>query len=190
MRVKYFAGSLLPLVLSIVASVLGAEQPKAVTDPAKAGRDGQIQGEYLLSGTTAQGDEKYGVQIVALGGGEFMATRFVGGLPGAGAEPYKRTRTIPGHTVDGETTFVERQTVVKFAKDGSVTVKNALFDALVAKLEKQNRTSSTLGAKPPLQNSPRPPTGEGLGVRVGGSATAASSFRAATKCRSSILLAW
>src|SRR5439155_24901199 len=65
----------------------GKETPKKAkevwTDPADPTlpADFKIQGEYVGS---AQGDEKLGCQIIALGKGSFQAVITPGGLPGAG----------------------------------------------------------------------------------------------------------
>ncbi|HAT18525.1 MAG TPA: hypothetical protein DCS85_00060, partial [Verrucomicrobiales bacterium] len=66
------------ILLSSMA--LGAKPGGPIwTDPAKAARedpDFSIQGEYAGKGI--------GVQIAALGGGNFYVSKFKGGLPGAG----------------------------------------------------------------------------------------------------------
>ncbi len=56
-------------------------QAQTITDPAKAGVDYEIQGEY--SGRIQAGDidETWGAQVVALGDGKFEVIGFKGGLP-------------------------------------------------------------------------------------------------------------
>jgi|GEM_PF-2961548 len=81
-------------------SVLAQEKkkPKDVTylDPAKVDEDYAIQGEYsgTLKGDDGE-DKTFGIQIIALGGGEFEAVTSEGGLPGDGwdgEKPRKRTK--------------------------------------------------------------------------------------------------
>src|SRR2546430_5356814 len=79
------------LALSWTVSTSRAQEKKtenkerlAFTDPAKAGADFTIQGEY--AGEVKRDDEtvKLGVQVIALGDGKFRAVAYHGGLPGDG----------------------------------------------------------------------------------------------------------
>ncbi len=103
---------------------------EAFTDPAKAGPDFAVQGEYAGEGKFGDDTKKVGVQVVALGDHEFDATAFVGGLPGDGWSRGDKTQTGSGKT-NGETTELS------CVKGGSGTIK------------KVERKSPTLGAKPP-----------------------------------------
>lgn len=80
----------------------------------KAGPDFKVQGEYAADG--------HGVQVIALGEGQFRAVRYTGGLPGAGWD-----------------------LKTKSAEEGD-TAKVA---TLVKDLKKVERKSPTLGASPP-----------------------------------------
>src|SRR6267378_2382004 len=60
-------------------------RPPAITDPAQAGPDYLLQGEYAgMLFVPGRGSEFTGLQIVALGDGKFDAVQYRGGLPGNG----------------------------------------------------------------------------------------------------------
>lgn len=87
------------------------------TDPAKAAAedpDFKVQGEYLAEGRAAQ--------VVATGDGKFFISEYAGGLPGAGWDGSKITKS------NGDKAFVSRKL------DG---------------FERAERKVSALGAKPP-----------------------------------------
>ncbi len=105
-------------------------------DPAEAGPDFQVQGEY-------RGD-RMGAQVVALGDGRFAAIFLAGGLPGSGWDGKSRV-AVAGERVGDETVFrgqyeaTLRGAVLRGATDGGEAFT----------LRKTQRESSTLGAPPP-----------------------------------------
>ena len=114
-----------------------AAKPGAFTDPAKAGPEYQIQGEYAAKG--------YGAQVIALGDGKFRAVLHQGGLPGDGWDKKKKTE-INGQTTTGGAAFEGGDW------KGSLTGKTLTLigtNGDAVKLEKVTRKSPTLGMKPP-----------------------------------------
>ncbi len=120
--------------------------PKAYDDPASTDEDFPFQGEYV-----GEKDEvKMGVQIIALGGGEFEAVGYPGGLPGAGwngkREDISRTKSIRD----------EGTTSVLFERDGFIGEADGVKIYVrkkeggeVMELERVDRRSPSLGAPPP-----------------------------------------
>ena len=134
---------LVGLVSTVALSIATrAAEPKERTfiDPAKAGPDFGIQGEY--EGKIGN-DTMAGLQVIALGDGKFDAVLFAKGLPGSGAD---KTRVL----VHGE----NKEGVPTFAGEGfSGTIRNSIFtgtlDNAELKLKRVERQSPTMGAQPP-----------------------------------------
>jgi hypothetical protein len=136
--------------LTALAPALSSAAPQgkkdAVTDPALADADFAIQGEYAGEIQIDGKNEKYGVQVIALGGGSFRAVGYPGGLPGDGWNR-KDKASADGATEDGVTHFP------KFL--GGATVRQAILTVeaegggTIGTLRRVERRSPTLGAKPP-----------------------------------------
>lgn len=138
---------LLAAVLILVVPAAAAEDGKPVTDPAEAGPDFAVQGEYE-GPAQYQGEHKYGAQVIALGDGKFRCVGHKGGLPGAGWDGGKK-QLSEGEMVDGVPTFlIKGGHVVLKIKDGVLTATLA-NGKNVGTLKKVERKSPTLGAKPP-----------------------------------------
>jgi hypothetical protein len=121
--------------------LLAADTNPAFTNPAEAGPDFAFQGEYL--GDT--GNHKWGAQVVALGEGKFDVIGHSGGLPGAGWQRGGETKLGKGELKDG---------VVEVTGDGwMATIKGGVLTVNhgghKSDLNKIDRASPTLGAKPP-----------------------------------------
>jgi hypothetical protein len=139
--------SLLLTLICLATAQLSAAEPKkeepTFLDPKDAGPDYVAQGEYV----GAVGDERVGVQVIALGDGKFHGVLYHGGLPGAGWDGGEK---IEG---DGAT---EGEKVIFRGKDGEGIVELAAGkitgktgDGKAILIEKTLRESPTAGAKPP-----------------------------------------
>ena len=140
---------LLPaLVLSMAAGALAADAGKAFLDAATAGPDFAVQGEYVGNVPTDKGDEKVGVQVIALGDGKFHAVAYPGGLPGDGWDKSEKSE-VDGQLKDGVAVFHHADKgLTGTIKDGVLTVTTD-DGKTIATLKKVIRESPTLGAKPP-----------------------------------------
>lgn len=130
-------------LLGVALTVQAAGE--AFTDPAKAGPDFAYQGEYVTEG----GDEKWGAQVYALGGGKFAGVGYKGGLPGDGWKRGDESHRSKGELVDGVLVMKpESGDWSAHIKDGVISLKDA-NGAEVGKLKKIERKSPTLGMAPP-----------------------------------------
>ena len=112
-------------------------------DPAKVDADYAIQGEY---GGTLTGGETLGVQVIAMGGGQFNAVAYAGGLPGDGWDKKTRNR-YNGKTEGDVTKFTASDKTLSITGD-KLSVTDSGGKEL-GTLKKVARSSPTLGAKPP-----------------------------------------
>jgi len=136
------------LLLALVLPAVAAGPGDAVTDPAQAGPDFAVQGEYVGEVPTHDGPQKLGVQVVALGDGKFQGVGYKGGLPGDGWDGSEKMQHSI-ETKDGVTTFLDDEgNRVGTLKDGVITAVDDDGKALFT-LKKVARTSPTMGAKPP-----------------------------------------
>jgi hypothetical protein len=126
------------------------------TSEKEAGPDFAIQGEYVGDVELANAEKhKVGAQVIALGSGKFRVKFHLGGLPGAGWDGHI-TRLVDAETKDGKTVFVGKLTDPAGEappKDvqGNISggVLTTQVDEHTSTFKRVNRTSPTLGAKPP-----------------------------------------
>ncbi len=84
-RLAFWALFLTAIPQTSLLSAAEGNSPKAVTTVAEADADFAVQGEYLGTARNACGRcESIGLQVIAMGKGEFHAVEYRGGLPGYG----------------------------------------------------------------------------------------------------------
>ena len=134
-------------ILLSVRVAFAQEDPRiAYTDPATAPIDFKIQGEYLGK-VQMDMPTPFGVQIVALGGGKFLAVGYFGGLPG---EEWRQASVEAEGRLEGEIVeFPDPQGEGKgIWKNGELIIQNSAGEE-IGRLAKIERKSPTLGQKPP-----------------------------------------
>ena len=133
------------LLAAALVPVLAARaaEPDAAADPAKADADFAIQGEY----EGRLDDQKCGVHVVALGDGKFDIVGYHGGLPGAGWDGNRDTLVRGTGQRDGRTAVFHAGRFTATIEDGAMKVRDANADLGI--LKRIERTSPTLGTKPP-----------------------------------------
>ena len=134
-------------ILLSVRAAFAQEDPRITyTDPATAPIDFKIQGEYLGK-VQMDMPTPFGVQIVALGGGKFLAVGYFGGLPG---EEWRQASVEAEGRLEGEIVeFPDPQGEGKgIWKNGELIIQNSAGEE-IGRLAKIERKSPTLGQKPP-----------------------------------------
>src|SRR5262245_13910021 len=122
-------------------------RPPAITDPAEAGSDFQIQGEYAgWANTPGRGNQWVGLQVVALGEGKFDAIGYLGGLPGNGWDR-RTSKKLSGQVEDGKLVLTGPEDRLIVADKAAVAVDANGRE--LWRLTKMSRTSSTMGVPPP-----------------------------------------
>ena len=110
--------------------------------------DFALQGEYTGTITGPGGDQKVGVQVIALGGGSFRAVSYFGGLPGDGWQGGETESMEAKKADDGSVTFNNDHAQGRL-KDGQLELSAADGSTSFGSLQKTHRKSPTLGKAPP-----------------------------------------
>jgi hypothetical protein len=127
----------------------------AYTDPVKADADFPFQGEYAGTVTHDGQPVPFGVQVIALGDGKFDVVAYPGGLPGDGWTPPNKIKGTGVRAGEGDAAVVKVEALDWGGNKRTGELRN---DAIVvfsdsgseiARLPKVNRSSATLGQKPP-----------------------------------------
>ncbi len=149
MGIRCFRWLVLLVLLAVGLPVAPAAEKKGPVylHPERAGLDYQLQGEYAGVVSAPGGQMRLGVQLVALGKGEFLAAIFRGGLPGSGArhtEPVAIRARRRGRSLR----FQSRQ-LSFYVIAGQMRIRHRRSGRLVAVLPRAVRYSPTLGMSPP-----------------------------------------
>uniref|UniRef100_A0A7C4QS98 DUF1080 domain-containing protein n=1 Tax=Schlesneria paludicola TaxID=360056 RepID=A0A7C4QS98_9PLAN len=139
----YLRETMVVVAAMALAAGAAAQESKVKTaflNPADAGPDFVVQGEYVGE----VGEAKYGAQVVARGDGKFEAWLLRGGLPGAGWDGKTRLR-MSGATQDAVTKLQGEGLSATIARE-EMTVQVNGEKGVLQKIERQ---SPTVGMKPP-----------------------------------------
>ncbi len=123
---------------------------KEVIDPAEARADPDfaVQGEYVGAGAWTDGSQqKVAAQVIARGDGKFDLQLLKGGLPGDGWKRGDNRLPMTGKR-DGDVTVLEGSNLAGKIAGGKMTVATP-DGSKKMELKRTERTSPTLGAKPP-----------------------------------------
>jgi len=142
------------LLLLLLIAVVNFKYSQAargpeIIDPEKAMQDPDfsIQGEYLGEETADGKKSPVGAQVIARGKGKFQVVIYSGGLPGAGWKRGDGKVALSGNREENKTTL-ESDAFSGVIADGKMSVA-AKEGKREMELKRVERTSSTLGAKPP-----------------------------------------
>jgi hypothetical protein len=129
----------------LLFAMLGSARSQAFLEPAEAGADFAIQGEY--AGKLAN-ESSLGAQVVALGGGAFKAVFLPGGLPGQGWDGKVRVEAAGVLAADGNAGFSGGGYTATVVAEGS-TLSGKTDKGESFTLGKIIRKSATEDAVPP-----------------------------------------
>ena len=137
-----------------MAARLTAAEPNTIafTEPEKAGIDYKLQGEYIGELESEEGKRKIAVQVVALGDRKFRGVAYVGGLPGGGWSRGDERHVGEGELKNGQVQFKPddpdaSESATATLEGGKIAIVRD--QRTIANLEKVERKSPTLGARPP-----------------------------------------
>lgn len=140
---QYLIGAILFGFMAAASPDAFAQQP--VLDPKMADGDFAFQGEYSGDIAVEGATVKIGVQVIAMGNGNFRAVGYPGGLPGDGWTGEIK-RESNGILKDGSVEF-KTDDITAECRNGVLTIRSG--GGLLGELKKIMRQSPTLGQKPP-----------------------------------------
>jgi hypothetical protein len=136
------------MMMVIAAAPVLAQQPPAFDDPQQAAADPDfaIQGEYVGQFEADGQERRLALQVVAMGGGQFKALGFAGGLPGDGWDNVEPV-AAEGSLTDGAVTF-KSDTHQAVVRDGTAAISE-IGGPVFCTLMRVTRRSPTENAPPP-----------------------------------------
>jgi 3-keto-disaccharide hydrolase len=150
MHLRFLAATFATLTVLLGTHPTFAQRPSrypTFTDPAEAGPDFQLQGEYAgWAYSPGRGSQYVGLQIVALGDGKFDAVDYRGGLPGNGWDRVTKKK-LSGQIENGSLVLTGPEDRLLVGGGLAVAVDNAGRE--LWRLVKVIRTSATMGLAPP-----------------------------------------
>ncbi|MEX0728540.1 MAG: DUF1080 domain-containing protein [Planctomycetaceae bacterium] len=150
MVTRRWLACVLALVVSASAGLASAQEDKskmAMTDLSQVDEDFAFQGEYVGKVTVGQrGTVAIGLQVVALGDGQFQAVEYPGGLPAAGWIGHGRVQLAGARS--GNAVRLEGYPLEITLENGEAHVA-FVGGSPAGLLRRVHRTSSTYNAAPP-----------------------------------------
>jgi hypothetical protein len=146
MTISRQCGTIVAVFVLVGAAGISAaekDEDKTFLTAKDGGFDYAAQGEYL---GVFGGDQRWGAQVIALGGGKFRLIGYEGGLPGDGWSRGGKTNTIDGERDGNEVKFKGNDTAAVI-RDGAIHITHEGEE--VGAMKKTERKSPTLGAKAP-----------------------------------------
>jgi len=138
----------LGLLTNLAVGQARQNRPAAFTDPATAGLDYLLQGEYAgWIYMPGRGNEYTGLQVVALGDGKFDAVRYRGGLPGNGWDRATKAK-LSGQAENGRLVLSGSGEQLLVGNFVAIASDNSGHE--LGRLVKMQRTSPTMGQTPPV----------------------------------------
>ena len=134
---RLFSTSLTVWVVAFTFSLFAADEGDVFIEPSEAGPDFAVLGEYVGENSAAQ--------VIALGGGKFHIVGWSHGLPGVAYDAERKLELDVQR--EGDRVVIDGEGWKGQIDGGTITATSS--DNTTVTLQKTERQSPTLGAKPP-----------------------------------------
>jgi hypothetical protein len=146
MKLSFLTSLALLLITSCLPADDANDPKKAYLNPAEAGIEFALQGEYAGGFKTDDGEVRIGVQVIAEGQNKLAWVAYIGGLPGDGWDG--NTPMRGAGEIQGDKAILKGDAGRGEIKDGSLVIFTA-DNVRLGEIAKTNRVSPTIGRKPP-----------------------------------------